>query len=137
MGIDPTSYTPIYQQLADVLRDKIERGVYAPGQLLPSEGRLMQEYGASRDATRKALSVLRQEGRVVTERGVGTYVRKQEETTVVRLDATAQAQARMPTANERRRLVLPEGTPVVVISRPDQDDEVLPADRTILRCGKD
>ncbi|ROT33800.1 GntR family transcriptional regulator [Micromonospora sp. HM5-17] len=37
-----------YRQLADLLRAEITSGRIGPGQLLPYEGRLQQEYGVGR-----------------------------------------------------------------------------------------
>ena len=69
MAIDPRSHTPVYVQLADLLREQIESGDLAPGSVLPSEARLTQEYGIGRDAVRMAISLLRSEGLVTTVRG--------------------------------------------------------------------
>ena len=43
--------------------------------------------------------------------------------------------ARVATADERQHLSLPEGTAVLVVTRPGQPDEVLPADRTVVEFG--
>jgi GntR family transcriptional regulator len=69
--IDRESGTPLYQQLAAIIRARIQDGTYPVGKLLPSESYLQQEYGLARDTVRAALDVLREEGRVVTypERG--------------------------------------------------------------------
>jgi GntR family transcriptional regulator len=75
MSIDQWSTEPIYRQLAAILRARIDSGQYAPGQKLPSEPTLQQEYGIARDTVRAAIRLLRDEGRVVTLSGRGTYVR--------------------------------------------------------------
>jgi GntR family transcriptional regulator len=72
--IDRESGRPLYQQLADLLRSKINNGEYPPGKLIPSETYLQQEYGLARDTVRAALDVLREEGLVVTYPGRGTAV---------------------------------------------------------------
>jgi DNA-binding GntR family transcriptional regulator len=131
--IDPTSDTPVYRQLAGILRSGIERGEYQAGQLLPSEGRLAQIHGVGRETVRQALAILRAEGAIVTVRGFGSYVRgPSEEITVVHIEMGARVTARMPKYAERRALGLHEGVPLLVVSRVGRDDEVYPADRTAI-----
>ena len=67
---------PAYKQLADLLRQQILGGELAPGAPLPSETRLRQELGVSRNTVRLAVQLLRSEGHVTTEHGRGTYVRE-------------------------------------------------------------
>ena len=73
--IDPDSATPVYRQVANVLRDRITRGVWQPDRRLPSEPDLEAEFEISRDTVRRALDVLRQEGLIVTVKGRGSFVR--------------------------------------------------------------
>lgn len=73
--IDEWSTVPLYQQLAALLRARIEDGTYGPGQRLPSEPRLQQEYGLARDTIRAAVKVLRDAELVITLPGRGTFVR--------------------------------------------------------------
>lgn len=63
-----------YQQIADRLRDQIDAGVLGPGDRLPSEPDLMQEYQASRNTVRLAIALLTNQGLVVTRQGLGTFV---------------------------------------------------------------
>ena len=64
-----------YRQLADLLREAILRGDYAPGSAFPSEPELAAEHGLSRPTVNRALLVLRSEGLIRVERGRGTIVR--------------------------------------------------------------
>lgn len=64
-----------YRQLADLLREAILRGDYAPGSTFPSEPELASEHGLSRPTVNRALLVLRAEGLIRVERGRGTIVR--------------------------------------------------------------
>lgn len=61
MTIDHDGKTPVYLQLAAILREGIERGDYPPGRKLPSETTLTQEYGLAREpcASRRASSPTR------------------------------------------------------------------------------
>lgn len=65
-------------QIADVVARRLESlivdGVLKPGQVLPSERRLMVKLGASRSAVREGLKVLRARGIIETEHGRGSFV---------------------------------------------------------------
>ena len=72
--IDPGVATPVYRQLAAILRRRILDGRIRPGHVIPSEKQLQQELGVSRNTTRRSIAILRDEGLVVTVPGRGTYV---------------------------------------------------------------
>lgn len=74
-AIDPLSDRPVYKQIADALRQQIEDGDFAPGDRLPSETALMQQFGTARATVRNALEVLALEGRTRSVRGKGVFVR--------------------------------------------------------------
>jgi GntR family transcriptional regulator len=60
--------------IADDLRDRVARGEFAAGRLLPSESELGTAYDASRVTIRKALEALREEGLVDARQGFGWFV---------------------------------------------------------------
>jgi GntR family transcriptional regulator len=72
--VDNMNPTPLYRQLADILREMITSGQLEPRSLLPSESHLQQEHGVSRGTVRTAMGILRDEGLVVTISGRGTFV---------------------------------------------------------------
>ena len=63
-----------YRQLAGVLRDRIRSGELPPGQRMPSEKDLHDEFGLARETVRRALGVLRAEGLIEVRHGHGTFV---------------------------------------------------------------
>jgi GntR family transcriptional regulator len=65
---------PIYYQLKELIREKIAEGVWKPGDLLPSERELSEQYGISRMTARQALNELLSEGLVRRIQGRGTFV---------------------------------------------------------------
>ena len=75
MTVDHLDPTPLWQQLAAVLRTMIEDGKVEPGAPLPSESYLQAEYGVSRGTIRRAVEALRDEGLVLTIAGRGTFVK--------------------------------------------------------------
>ena len=76
--VDHMNPIPLYAQLADILREMIKSGELQPRSLLPSESYLQQEQGVSRGTVRMAISILRDEGLVVTISGRGTFVKERE-----------------------------------------------------------
>ncbi len=133
MAIDQASFEPVYRQLARILREQIQAGQLRAGQALPSEASLSQAFGVGRDAVRDALAMLRSEGLVITSRGIGTFVRGPvDDVAVVRVGAGTRVSARIPTADERLSLGIPEGTAVLVVTKGGEPDRLLPADRTVI-----
>lgn len=72
--IDPRSATPVYLQVAGILRARIQDGRLQPDRPVPSELQLQQEFGIARGTARKSIALLRQEGLVVTVAGRGSFV---------------------------------------------------------------
>jgi GntR family transcriptional regulator len=68
---------PLYRQIADTLRQKIESGEYTPGTQLPTEDELIAEYHMSRNTVRAAIKDLATGGLVETRHGIGTFVPEQ------------------------------------------------------------
>lgn len=74
MTVDQRDPTPLYLQLAAILRERIATGQLTKDAILPSESYLQQEQGVSRVTVRKAISILRDEGAVYTIQARGTFV---------------------------------------------------------------
>lgn len=64
----------LYRQLKEVIREQIASGELQPGDRLPSERELSEQYGISRMTVREALSELVREGVVQRRQGKGTFV---------------------------------------------------------------
>jgi len=77
--IDHGVAQPVYRQLAAILRARILDGRIAPGHVLPSEKQLEQEFGISRNTSRRAIALLRSDGLVVTVAGRGSYAATEDE----------------------------------------------------------
>jgi GntR family transcriptional regulator len=67
---------PLHRQLFLVLRDEIDRGVLAPGDALPTEQTLCDQFGVSRITVRRALADLAEQGYIERRQGVGSFVRE-------------------------------------------------------------
>lgn len=68
---DATLYK--YEQIAQILTERIRSGVYPPQTVL-SEVTLEQEFGVARPTVRLAMKIIRDQGLVVTRRGKGSIV---------------------------------------------------------------
>lgn len=64
----------LVQEVMNDLSAKIQRGLYLPGEKLPTEPEVMAEQGVSRTVVREAMSRLQAAGLVETRHGVGTFV---------------------------------------------------------------
>lgn len=60
-----------------VLRSRLEMGVWRKGQTMPAIPILMDEFGASRVTVREAMELLEREGLIRRRRGIGTTVEAQ------------------------------------------------------------
>lgn len=73
-NVNKDSAVPLYYQIKENLKEKIESGTLEPHERLPSERDLEKKYGISRMTARQALTELESEGYVYREQGKGSYV---------------------------------------------------------------
>lgn len=72
--IDKSSPLPLYIQLSQLIENKINKGQYLEGDLIPSEKALCERYDISRLTVREALNTLKQKNLIATRPGIGNYV---------------------------------------------------------------
>ena len=72
--LDERSPVPLYYQLQEIIRTRIENGEWGPGKQLPPEADLCKEFNLSRGTVRQALSDLVREGMLHRRRGKGSFV---------------------------------------------------------------
>ena len=77
MKLDRTSFEPLYHQLHQLLKRRIESGDWPSGTLVPSEPELCRHFGVSRMVVRQALAMLEDDHQVTRSRGRGTFVSEQ------------------------------------------------------------
>lgn len=68
------SFVPAYFQLAEDLKEKILSGELKPGDALPTETQLGEQYGISKMTVRNGLRLLVEEGLIESFRGKGSFV---------------------------------------------------------------
>ena len=126
------SYRPLYQQIKDVLLQRIVSGEWAPGTFIPSESALANEYKVSVGTLRKALDSLASDNVVIRYQGKGTVVATHDQDSslfrffhLTRLDGTRSLPTsrilvrtkRQASEQEREALALAHGAEVIHIQR--------------------
>lgn len=64
---------PLYQQLADTLRELMDSGKIGAREPMPAERELALTYHVSRDTVRKAIRLLEEQGLLYSDHGRGTF----------------------------------------------------------------
>ncbi|WP_214322257.1 GntR family transcriptional regulator [Nonomuraea sediminis] len=72
--LDRDGPVPIYKQVADEIRQQIESGELKPGEPVPSEAKLEEDYNIARTTARRVARELREQGVAYTIQGEGTFV---------------------------------------------------------------
>ena len=124
--------TPKYHRLADWLRQQIREGTLQPGDQLPTEAGLCEQFGVSRGTVRQAIQLLVQEGLVEREQGRGSFVKAPRRRAFFTLTGFRQEMRRQGIIPETRvlaaevisadlttaqKLGLDEGEPIIHIER--------------------
>lgn len=76
MKLDDNSPIPLYYQLENIIKKRIEEGIYKIDEKIPSERTLSEELKISRMTISKAICNLVEEGILYRKRGQGTFVSK-------------------------------------------------------------
>lgn len=72
--IDKSSDTPLHHQLYKILEQKILKGDFKEGEIIPSESEMQSQYKLSRITVRRAISDLEHDGFVRKIKGKGTVI---------------------------------------------------------------
>ncbi|MFC6064845.1 GntR family transcriptional regulator [Streptomyces ochraceiscleroticus] len=68
---------PRWRQVADVIRQRIADGTYAPGTRVPSVLNLSAEFGIATSTSQKVHRALRANGLIRTRAGMGSFVARE------------------------------------------------------------
>lgn len=66
--------TPVYMRIRRCIEERIERGAYPTGSMIPSEKDLAEEFGTTRLNIRSAVDELVRRGQIRRVRGKGAFV---------------------------------------------------------------
>lgn len=75
-GINRNSPLPIYHQLKTLIQERIQSGLWRPGDRIPTEQEFCQLYDISRAPVRQAFKELVHEGMLIRRPGQGTFISK-------------------------------------------------------------
>ncbi|WP_318245855.1 GntR family transcriptional regulator [Bacillus tianshenii] len=75
-ALDSSSFVPLYHQLKEILKENILDQKWKPGDKIPSEHQLVEQYKVSRNTAKKAIEDLVNEGILYRVQGTGTFVNK-------------------------------------------------------------
>lgn len=130
--ISKESSVPIYRQLKEIIKQKIEQGEFKPGERIPTEYELCETFAISRTSVRQALAELAQEGYLYRQQGSGTFVnhRGAGKTTSIRVMLPEMHWA--PSLRKAAGLYQSEGArpcrlDIEVLGRPHLRDKILSA----------
>lgn len=116
---------PLYQQIMEDIKARIENGTYPNGSKIAGEQELGAEYGVSRITVRHAVSKLCAEGYLIKRQGVGTFVGKPRihrlVSSITSFSESCTALGMTPSYLQKKLIIVP--------SRPDE--------RAFLHLGED
>ncbi len=75
MIVNPGAAEAPHRQIAALIRERIRRGEWGPGERLPSIPAIAVEYGVAKQTVQRTVDQLRVEGVLITRPGSGTFVR--------------------------------------------------------------
>ncbi|MCV2886590.1 GntR family transcriptional regulator [Aestuariibacter sp. AA17] len=72
-------FMPLYKQVEEQIKSRILNKEWKPGDVLPNEFSLADEFGVSQGTVRKSLNALTMQGTLIRRQGVGTFVAEQSD----------------------------------------------------------
>jgi len=66
--------TPIFLQIADMIKDDLVEGLLSEGEQIPSTTELSNFYNINRATAQKGITLLMDEGIVAKKRGIGVFI---------------------------------------------------------------
>ncbi len=130
--VQAPDFSPLYRQVKELLLQRVVSGVWKPGEGLPSEAKLAEQFNVSQGTVRKALEEMVAEHVVVRHQGKGTFVAARGEGSPVhffsmtagdhgplasRVTLEINHVVAAASRNEQKELQIAEGTDVVRIYR--------------------
>ena len=125
-------HKPLYQQVDNIIRQRLIDGVWEPGDSLPSEIQLASELNVSQGTVRKALNDMVAENLLFRRQGLGTFVSEHTERralffyfSIVGLDGSRvlpeshliHCEERNATLKEAEKLILDRDSKVIQLRR--------------------
>ena len=124
---------PLYRQLEEILKQRIKNGELKPGDQIPTEYELCEDFGISRISVRQALAELANDGFLCRHQGRGTFVNDLASSESKLLRVLIAEEQWIPPLREAVRLYNEEGhesdirLEVQAVGRPQLRSEILSA----------
>jgi len=99
-SIDKQASLPIYRQLKEIIKEKIGDGKFRPGDRIPTEYELCEQFEISRAPVRQALAELVNEGFLYRQQGSGTFVNHHRGDTALSLRVIVTEDLWIPSLNK-------------------------------------
>ncbi len=74
MAQESPTFSPLYQQIKNLIVQGLEAGEWRPGESIPSEAELAVRFGVSQGTVRKAVDEMAAENLLIRRQGKGTFV---------------------------------------------------------------
>ena len=74
MAQESPTFSPLYQQIKNLIVQGLEVGEWRPGEAIPSENELAVRFGVSQGTVRKAVDEMATENLLIRRQGKGTFV---------------------------------------------------------------
>lgn len=84
LQLDKTSDVPLYQQIYRQISGMIDNGTLLPGDKLPTERKLCEDYAITRATIKTAYNLLKNNGKITALRGSGSYIAKRDSASVIK-----------------------------------------------------
>ncbi len=122
MSIKPRQLNraPLPDRIADMIKQEIAEGRLAPGERLPPEQVLAENFGVSRNVVREGIARLRNEGIIESRQGIGAFVATSP-TPTLRLDASLRSPDRHQSLFELRAALEVRAAELAALRRTDED----------------
>jgi len=104
-NLDKNSPIPLYFQMAELIKNKIESKEWKINKIIPSELKLCEDFQISRGTVRQAINCLIQEGYLYRRHGVGTFVGEKKYLTPVSSNYSCKCIEKNQNAIIRRKIL--------------------------------
>jgi len=105
-----------------VLSDRVSKGQYKPGEKLPTEQKLIDEFKVSRTVIREAVASLRAAGIVSTQQGVGAFVLNKQPSANFKIDQNLLGMVEEISAVLELRIALESEAAALAAARRTEED---------------
>ncbi|WP_319542640.1 FadR/GntR family transcriptional regulator [uncultured Pseudodesulfovibrio sp.] len=121
MEVKPVNKKSISEEIVKQIKQMIGHGTLMPGDRLPAERKLAEEFGVSRTSVREGIKILAESGVLESRQGSGTFVSESREDDGTLFDVVLSGQHDLRDVFEVRKMLEPEIAALAAVNgSPDQ-----------------